>query len=451
LLKLVFYLALTLVGTVSAFFNPLCGAMACVLTYLTNPNAIEFPGNTLQYQLYVSVAFLAGSLLQWRPSLPRVSSEGNVLIALWVFVAIAVTSAGWAAYSSEIALKQVFELFKTILVAILLPRTVRSERHLRIFMIACGLGVFHAALLHVAGYRLGLVGSAHLREYGVLPDGQTSCMLLFIPVLLIMAGTGTGIERVVGLLALPLALDSLVATYQRAGLVGLVGEMTLLMLFGGFKTIRRIVPVLVLGAVLFLFRFTPTDYWNWMSTITTPTEESSANSRFVIDRASFRMFLDHPILGVGYRNYPFLAGLYMPAEMLTRGGTRGAHNSFFTVLCETGILGFMAWMFAIFTAVRTLRRVRKGVHGPRDNPVTRYAFALEIGLYGWLINGCFVSEHEVDPAYWFLVLSVALVRIQYQLKVARAAASSGQAASAPAATALGRAPIAIATRARLPI
>ena len=46
----------------------------------------------------------------------------------------------------------------------------------------------------------------------------------------------------------------------------------------------RLLPVLAVGAGLFLFRLTSEDYWQRMSTIQAPTEEGSANSRFDRER-----------------------------------------------------------------------------------------------------------------------------------------------------------------------
>jgi O-antigen ligase len=421
MIKLAIYLLLTLFGILAGFFNPVAGGVSCILGYLFNPAALELPVSGIQYQQYVSIAFLAGVIMKWRPALPPVGKEGNVLIFLWAFTAIAITSASWAVYSQQVALMQVFELFKTILFATLLQRVIRSERHVRILGIAFAVGILHAGLMHVLGHRLGFVGSAHIREYGVLPDGQTSVMLLFIPLLLIMAATGKGFERILAFVTLPVALDSLIGTYQRAALVGVVGEIALLVFLGGYKTDRLLAPRFLVGGVLVLFRCTPDDYWAWMSTIMTPTQEASANSRLVINKASARMFLDHPILGVGYRNYIFMAHLYLPEAYLTDGHMRAAHNSFFTVLCETGLFGFIAWIGGLGMSVVLLRRIRKGRDGgPKDNVVALYALGMEVGLYGWMINGCFVSEHEVDPAYWFMALAIAMVRVQHQLKLSSA-------------------------------
>ncbi len=123
-----------------------------------------------------------------------------------------------------------------------------------------------------------------------------------------------------------------------------------------------------------------------MSTIEAPTEEASANSRFVIASASLRMLADYP-MGVGYRNYPDVSPRYLDTTFLTHG-RRSAHNSFFSVACETGYLGFAVWISAFAGAIWLCRRIRKAANFSRLTQVDIYAMGIEIGLYGWLVEAC---------------------------------------------------------------
>ena len=60
-----------------------------------------------------------------------------------------------------------------------------------------------------------------------------------------------------------------------------------------------------------------------------------------------------------------------------------------------------------------LRRLRKAAkHG--DLSFAPYALGLEIGLYGWLIDGLFQGDQEADPAYWFMVLAIVMTRLYHQ-------------------------------------
>jgi O-antigen ligase len=413
LIKLAFYLGLAALGVVAALLSPVAGAIGAVEAYLLNPSAIEMSGNTIPFQMIMTVAFIAGLVAHWAPGLPSRGFDRYPIASLWMFLAYALVAAPFSQFSALIAYTQLFEVFKTILFSTLLLWAIRNEEHLRVFMNAIVLGVLHASTLHVLGPKFGYISMARGREYGVLPDTQAGTMVIFIPLLLVIAATGKSkTERILAFITLGMSVDSLVNTYERTGFVSLSVEICLFLLLNR-KVVMRFLPLgLVLGTIM-LLRFTPDNYWHWISTIQKPTEEGSANSRLVVNKASARMFMDHP-LGVGYRNYPFIAQQYLPVQMLTVGNTRAAHNIYFSILCETGVIGFIAWMGAFIGATRLLRRLRKVREGGGMIPM--YALGLEIGIYGWFVDGCFMGDHELDPAYWFVALAIIMTRL-YALRL----------------------------------
>jgi O-antigen ligase len=306
------------------------------------------------------------------------------------------------------------EVFKTILFVGLLTLAVRTERQMSFVMTACVLGVLHAGFLSVLGGRLGYVPNIPGRGAAVLPDPQQAVMVCFMPLLILIAMMRKGLERWFAWAALPFALDSIVGTYERTGFVCLAAQGALLLLFLPRRITWRLSPVLTVAVVLFVFRFTPEDYWSRMATIRTPDEEASAHSRFVVNEASWRILGDYP-WGVGYRNYPYVAPRYLPPEFLSEG-LRAAHNSYFSVLDETGIQGFVFWISAFLGAVWLLRRIRKKADPKALTPTEIYAMGTELGLYGWMVGGLFQGHHEVDPAYWFVGFAVILTRLHHQQK-----------------------------------
>ncbi len=411
MLKLVLYLGLTFVGIVGALFSPLIGAIASVEAYLLNPAIFELPGN-VRYQQWATLAFLAGVVIHsLRPRLKPVGHEVRLIVCFWIFLLIASITSLFAEVSVSLAFNDLFEVFKTVLVATFLVRALQSQKDLRIFLIACVIGVLHAAVLHVLGPKFGYLPMSHSREFGVLPDDQTPVMVIFIPLLMVIAATGPGkLERVLAFCALPMAIDSVVNSFQRTGFVALAVEAVVLVFFGGWNILKRLVPIGIVAAILFFARFTPDNYWAWVETIQDPMHEGSAHSRFVINEISLRMLKDHP-LGVGYRNYLVVSPRYLPPEYVTEQGTRSAHNSFLSIACETGIPGLIFWIAPFIGALVLLRRVRKRPNTELPFSLAPYALGLEVGLYGWFATGLTLAEHELDPAYWFVALAIVLVRV----------------------------------------
>lgn len=410
MLKLTFYLGLTGLGAVATFWDPLYGAVGCVLAYLLNPVAIAMDTGGFRFQLWITIAFFV-SMLLFRPKPAGVEAPtGHVLAGMWIFVALCSASAAWAVVSSQSAIGDSYEMFKRALLAALMCRLVRSERDIVWLIWACLIGVFHASLLHIFGGRLGWIPAAENREFGVLPLGQTANLILFVPMLVVLSIMGRGKERLASWCILPFVLDSIVNTFQRMGFVVLVAEAFLLAIYLPRRIVLRLAPVVAVIGCLFVIRFMPPEYRSWVATVEAPHEEASANSRFVIDRASIQMFLDYP-LGVGYRNYLLVSPRYLPPEFLDHG-KRSAHNSYLAVLCELGVQGLLAFLWTFGGAIVLLRRVRKASNREEPDRLELYAFGIEVGLCGWLIGGLFHDLHNVDPAYWFVAFGVALTRLK---------------------------------------
>jgi len=436
MLKVILYATLTVVGMIATFVNPLYGVIASLEGYLLNPSVMASEITIFRVQLCVTVAFLVSWIVKRERGLAPVGNEVGALICLWIFVTIGSLSAFWALASSEVALESIYEVFKTVLVVSVMVRVIRTERGMSVVMLAMIIGVWHAAFLHTFGNRLGYVPAAYTGRNGsVLPDAQEAVMVLFFPSLVLLATLGKGVERIVSWGAMPFVLNSVVSTYERTGFVSLVVESIIILLFLPKRITLRLLPCLVAGGCIFVFRLTPENYWQRVDTISAPTQEASANSRFVINQASKRMFLDHPILGVGYRNYPYISPMYLDSNFLTEG-KRSAHNSYFTVLCETGIAGFVPWISAFLGAAWLLRRIRKQIDMQRLTKVEIYAMGFEVGLYGWLSGGCFQAHHEVDPAYWFVGFAVVLTRL-HQMRQERWNRGGEQEARAIAEVAVG--------------
>jgi hypothetical protein len=409
MVKAILYLGATAIGIVASLFSPLAGAIACIEAYLLNPKAMDLSDGGFRYQFWTTIAFLAGVLLQRARPAARVRGEAGILWLLWGFLGVCILSASWAISAPESALLGAYEMFKVLIVASALVWALRTESDISWFFTACIVGVLHAALLHSFGARLGYIPPSLDRGEGVLITGQSQVMVLFIPLLILLSIRGVRLQRWLSLGTIPFALNSIVKTYQRTAFVALLLEGILLLCLLPRRITFRIFPLLALGGCLFVFRLAPDDYWQRMQTIQDPHNEASAASRFVIARTSLKMFQDYP-LGVGYQNYQYVSPRYLDAGYLTEG-RRSSHNSFFAVLCDTGVEGFIFWISAMTMALLTLRSIRKNADTTDPRPVEVYAMAVEVGLYGWLATGLFGDQSRLDPAYWFLGATVVLARL----------------------------------------
>jgi hypothetical protein len=422
MLKAIFYLGLTGIGLIAALCSPIAGAVACIEAYLFNPKALLLPDLGFRYQFWTTMAFVAGLLIRRPRPVERVRHEAAILWLLWIFVGICALSATWALVTQSESLNGASDLLKTVLMATALLWAVRSEVDMSWIFTAFLVGVLHASLLHTFGLRLGYINAAQDREYGVLIQGQSQVMAIFIPLIVIVIISGSRLQRILGVVALPFVMNSIVKSFQRTSFLALLVDVMLLLWFLPRRIALRLLPVCLVAGCLFVVRLAPSHYWDWMKTIEAPASEASASSRIVLAQTSWQMFQDHPF-GVGYQNYQYVSPRYLPESYLTEG-RRSSHNSCFTVLCELGIQGFVPWALAIIIALSTLRRIRKNSNRQYLTPLEQYAVAVEIGLYAWLVTGLFGDQSNLDPAYWLLALSVILFRLTQHAAAAEAAVST---------------------------
>ena len=78
-----------------------------------------------------------------------------------------------------------------------------------------------------------------------------------------------------------------------------------------------------------------------------------ADSRTIIWTTSFRIFLDHPIFGVGFNNFGGFYEKYKPEGSPAFGH---AHNDLLNVAANAGIIGLVAFVWLMFSILRNLIR-----------------------------------------------------------------------------------------------
>jgi len=412
MLKSILYLFLLVLGLGATLSSSLWGAVTVILAFLLNPIVLAREIPLLRYQFYATIAFILSIMMNPIRPLQSTSADRLVFRSLWTYVAICYLSSIWAV-KTYWSYEHAYNFSKTVLVAWLLTKVVNNERGIHILIIACLIGAFHATFMHTFGIDLGWVSQRHGGEFGVLPTAQAPVMVLFLPLFVLIAIFGRNrFENLLGWVSLPIVLNSIVESYQRAYFVGLLAEGIYLLVFLPKRITLRLAPALVAAVLLYVFVLTPENYWSWMDTINSPTEEGSANSRFDLYKGSAQMLSDHP-MGVGYRCYLFESHKYLPERLEDPDGTLSAHSSICTVACETGILGFSLWITSIGAALWLLRKIRKAADLSNPSQIDIFAMGIEIGLYGWFVGGLFHSDHEVDPTYWFLAFAVVLYRLRF--------------------------------------
>jgi putative inorganic carbon (hco3(-)) transporter len=137
-------------------------------------------------------------------------------------------------------------------------------------------------------------------------------------------------------------------------------------------------------------------------------DEFTSASRLALWGAADAMFVQHPVLGVGYGNYRSLYGDYIPGAAPDQ---LDAHNLYLQFLSETGVIGFAVFFVIISIFVRMAIKLARS-HDP-------FCRLVGIGTGGaiaaTLIHGMVDYLFNVSPqfgALFWLVLALGLVAFE---------------------------------------
>lgn len=122
--------------------------------------------------------------------------------------------------------------------------------------------------------------------------------------------------------------------------------------------------------------------------------------RWGLWRAGFRMFKEHPLIGVGLGNFSFLYNRYKPEDAIYLKYHPVIHNLYLEILVETGLLGFSAFVFFIVSLLRVFIRKARSIRDHSDSILffgllsCLAGMAFQFNLYGgktlnylWILLG----------------------------------------------------------------
>lgn len=205
-----------------------------------------------------------------------------------------------------------------------------------------------------------------------------------------------------------------------AGVMAVLCTVTILFTFsrGGLLTLCTVVPFLIwrsrhrlavtgliaLGLAGFLFFTSDTftqAYAERASSISNYQEDRSAIGRLNAWTTSWRVFLDHPMVGVGPNNLEVVYKSYSPEPERFRV----SHNAYLQILCECGLPALLLFLAAIGSAWLSLGRVRKWTDLPW---VETYARMLQISIVAYFVGSMFLNTAYAELIYQIIGMSVSL-------------------------------------------
>lgn len=219
--------------------------------------------------------------------------------------------------------------------------------------------------------------------------------------------------RLVAGWALIVTALSVVFTFSRGGFLALAVVLFLFLLLYPPKPNRM--PLFLL-AVIIVMSLVPISYYDRILSINQLFTASDVgfrtNDLAIRGRASetltaIEMFKDHPILGVGLKNFPYLYMEYSKSIGLAPSSSqRSPHNLYLETAAETGTVGLFAFAIMIIVTFVTVKSARDRFRRAEMYDYADMVTGFGVALIGYLVAAIFI--HAAFPRFFYLLIGIGL-------------------------------------------
>ena len=376
-----------------------------------------FPAlDILPWGLLVLFFALAGRLVEKNAKF--VSDPANLLIVAFNLIIIA---SCFAAESPDVSWANIKTCYYWLIVYFLVVNIVTNESRLLIFM-----GIFLLASFKVSftlakvwamrGFAFtswGLQGPQGFMQN----SGELSIqMLVYGPLALFLA---LFLKPYISklkyriMLLMPITAAMVVVGASSRGAQVAMAYQLYPTLLKGRLSIRNIILVVVAGWAV--WAAIPDQQ---KARFTAAGDDQTSQQRLLYWKGGMAMIKEHPVLGVGFRNFPSQFQARYPDQVMF-GHAQLPHNIFIEVGTDAGYLGLGLFIGLILRKMLAVRQVLRLMRDPRmaGLPYGAMAMGLSAALWGFLIAGQFVTV-TYYPFFW-----VNLAMLVCVLNVAKKAAA----------------------------
>jgi O-antigen ligase len=144
--------------------------------------------------------------------------------------------------------------------------------------------------------------------------------------------------------------------------------------------------------------------------------DTSGTGRVDLWTVALRMWEDHPVNGVGYRNFPVESSHYL----LQPGSVNGqfvvnqpkeTHNAYLGILAETGVVGLALFLSAVVLFIRATWQGAQALQKVGDERFAALGRAVVIAQIGSLAALMFAHNPQNQPFWILLALGPVLITI----------------------------------------
>ncbi|MDO9498829.1 putative O-glycosylation ligase, exosortase A system-associated [Falsiroseomonas sp.] len=206
--------------------------------------------------------------------------------------------------------------------------------------------------------------------------------------------------------AMVLTLFAIIGTYSRGALLGIAAVIVVMWLRSRHKLLGGIIMAAVLAVAI---NFMPAQWTDRMNTIGTYEEDQSATTRLKLWEVSFRLALDRPLVGSGFRG-PYTQSAV--DTVMPGGPARAVHSIWFEVMGEHGFIGFALWLgLTLAGAWYAWRLIRLARLHPQLAWAGDLGRMLQVSIVAYSAAGTFLSLAYWDYYWTLMVIAPAALAI----------------------------------------
>ena len=387
--------------------KPQIGLLGWLWISIMNPHKESFGFITSMPVLDGLVAFtVLGCILTWKD---RAEAEFlpvlKILLAFYIWCTLTTI---FAVHPGPAWMKWK-EFSKTLLLIMLMLRFMNKKHWI---IAACGIFVLSMTYTALKGGIFTIVtGGAH-RVWGPPSavwgsnNGVSLAMVMLIPVAIgISKVFEKRLYRLGPLFVALCAFLAVLGTQSRGGLVGLLAMGSAMVL----RSKKRFLAMILVPVVLATgFLFMPESWHNRMSTILTPTEDGSANTRLIQWKYAIDISMERPLFGNGFD--AFFHQPYYSRYVAGKDKNRSVHSNVFQILGEQGPIGLAMYVSMFALLVLSSGKYAKMAKGREDLVwATSLVSMMQFSVIGCAFNGATLNLAYLDLFYYILAFTALLI------------------------------------------
>lgn len=398
-----------LLGSIPAILmRPYVGLVMWFVLAFLNPHQMAYGFvTTMPVAMLIGGSTLVGFVLFREPKRMPIDATTGMIMALMVWITVTTLFAlkpegAWPDWDRAIKL-----LGMTLLMIPLLTNRQRLQ------------GVIWAIVLSVDFY--GIRGGVYTlttagggRVLGppntMLEDNNqlATALIMILPLIrYLQIQTESRWVRLGLLAAMLLTTLSVFGSYSRGALIGLA--VMFIWMFRSSRHKTTVAVAAIIGAIG-LALIMPASWYDRMNTIESYQQDGSATGRIDAWKFAFRLALERPLTGGGFRAYtdtPRFLELVPEAPH-----ARAFHSIYFEALGEHGFVGLGIFLAVIALGLLKTAKLRKLT---RDDPQRAWAYELasmvQVCIVGYIVAGAFLELTFFDLFYAIVIMPTAATNI----------------------------------------